>query len=188
MYPKWLYHKDLAPDGRLIRGPEQDPIEDGWVDTPAAFDPAYVAPPPRDPDAVPDAAVKAGYVHRPYPSHRYNASGESRIVHSLAEDDMLDPADWKDSPAAFGDPPPAAAPAPAPPPPASEDSIATQRASLYAAKVADIVTGVETMTDLVKLETLKAFEQSNPKGARVGVIKALEARVKTLTPPDGPEA
>ena len=38
-YPKWLYHRRLAPNGRIFKSPEDSAGLDaqGWVDTPAKF-------------------------------------------------------------------------------------------------------------------------------------------------------
>lgn len=201
MYPRFLYHKDEAPSGRLIRNAEDEPTGPGWVDTPQKFDPAYVEPAP----VVPEGSVPAdrpGYVPQQYPSHRYGASGEVRVVASAEEDAELNPRDWKHSPADFlaeiapaepapkpravaravTPPPPApdVPPAdPAVPPPAKPMNAKAMKASLYDAKEADVIAQVREMGDIEKLQIVKGFEETNPK-KRAKVIKAVDKRLAEL--------
>lgn len=38
-FPKWQYHKELCPDGKIIRSNEEfEKLGKGWVDSPALFD------------------------------------------------------------------------------------------------------------------------------------------------------
>lgn len=204
-YPKFLYHPELAPAGRLIRDEASEPTEPGWVDTPQKFDPAYVEPAP----IVPEGSVPAdrpGYVPQPYPSVRYGASGETKVVASADEDAALNPADWKHSPAHFLDEPPAVVAPPPPPavpvvidplnpppevptentPPAPQLKTdppqvgsAKQKAALYAANAADVIDKVKGMSDIATLQMVKGFEESNPS-KRVTVIKAVDKRLADL--------
>jgi hypothetical protein len=174
-YPRFLFHKELAPEGKLIRSAEDEPSGEGWVDTPQKFDPAFVEPEKAvAPGTVPED--KPGFVPQPYPSYRYGRSGETKLVRNVEEDDALNPEDWKHSTADFDKKDDAPAPPPTPPIAKSD----AQKAELYSAKVGDIAARVETLSDIVMLQTIQGFEEGNPKGARPGVMKAVEARLKAL--------
>lgn len=206
MYPRFLYHKEEAPSGKLIRSAADEPTGEGWVDTPQKFDPKYVDPP----KLVPDGSVPAdrpGYIPKAYPSFRYGASGETQIVSSAEADAALNPADWKHSPADFLpktnapvmvtplppappvvidplNPPPELPVSTAPPMPTlpaepPQLSAAKQKAALYAAPVAQVIANVKTMSDIEKLQMVKGFEETNPS-KRVTVIKAVDARLAEL--------
>jgi hypothetical protein len=183
MYPRFLFHKEHAKDGRLIKSAADEPTGDGWVDTPAAFEDGYVAPPPQvDAKGLPAAAPTPGHVHKPYPSHRFNQAGESCLVKTAEEDAALDAAVWKDTPdpAAFADAPPATPP-PAPTTPAAPlTGAAAQKADLYAATVATVVEKVAAMTDVAALQLVQGFELTNPKGARKTVLAAVVKRLTEL--------
>lgn len=177
MYPKFLYHKTAAPEGQLIRTEADEPTGEGWVDTPQAFDPAYVPPPVL----VPPGTVPAdapGFVPTPYPSFRYHRDGQTQLVRTVEEDESLDPDVWKHSPADFDT---VEVPAPAPVVPLKGNS-AAMKAELYGAKVTDIVPRVAAMTDVDMLQMVQGFEEANPKGARASVIKAVEKRLAELPP------
>lgn len=180
---RWKYHKTLAPEGRLVKAADPDPTGDGWVDTPAAFEEHYVAP---DPDAVvdpPGTVTVGGRTKLLYPSHRYNAKGEVQEVKNAEEDGRLDKAVWRGSPADFT--PEEAAPAvPTDAEIAKTTSAAEgRRAELYAATVPEIAARVATIGDRATLDLILSYEQTNPKGARKGVLQAVEARIAELPPP-----
>lgn len=98
-YPRWAWHPTLARDGKFIANEAAEPAGDGWVDTPAALDPAYV-PPPEVPDEeqVPDIAPP-GYEREHYPTWRYPVSGgDPYYVLDAVADSKLDRKLWKNSP------------------------------------------------------------------------------------------
>jgi len=189
-YPKFLYHKALAPDGRVISSAEQEAaLDPGWVDTPAAFDAGYVTPEPvLDTKGHVASAPTPGYVYKPFPSFRYLRDGTTCVVNTQDEADALDPQVWKDTPDSAGfpdDAPPstkgmghAAAPPSTPPPGASRADV--QKVDLYTATVATIAAKVATMDDVAALQVVQGFELTNPTGARVGVLKAVEKRLVQL--------
>lgn len=183
-YPCVRYHKELAPEGRLVRTADGEPTGEGWVDTPAAFDPNYVPPPPLDPNVVTSDAVRPGYVPQRFPACRYDGNGNIQLVKTQEEADTLDPRQWKDSPAAFGPDYVAPSDAPRPAPPAAEPptnaEIERQKAELFAATVPVIVERIEAISDVSTLATIRAYEEVNPKGARTGVLKAVDARFEEL--------
>jgi len=38
-FPKWFYHKEICPDGKIIKDEEQfSALSEGWKETPADFD------------------------------------------------------------------------------------------------------------------------------------------------------
>lgn len=189
MYPRFLFHKELAKDGRLIKSAAEEPTGDGWVDTPAAFEEGYVAPPPQvDAKGQPAPAPTPGHVHKPYPSHRFNKAGVSCLVNTAEEDAALDAAIWKDTPdpAAFPDDAP-----PSAPPPAAPDGpltgAAAQKADLYAANAATVVEKVASMTDIAALQLVQGFELANPRGARKTVLTAVVKRLTELGLPPAEE-
>lgn len=196
-YPYWVYHKELARDGKLVRSEADEPKGDGWVDTPAAFEEGYVKPEPQVNEAgQPKSAPVPGHVHVSYPSWRYNKAGEEKQVLNAEEDHALDASVWKDTLAAFNevtDAPPDTAPPvpdstgntarpPSTPPPTGPSRAAVQKAEFYDAKVKDIAEKVATGTDVETLQMIHGFELKNPAGARPGVIKAVEKRLSELAP------
>lgn len=182
MYPRFLFHETLAPEGKLIANKEAEPADlTGWFDTPQKFDPAFVEVAP----VVPPGTVpvdRPGYVPVQYPSHRFNVDGGSRIVGTAEEDQTLDPAVWKHSPADFTDAAPVA-PKALDVPPAALTPLDAQKAELYGAKVADIVARIEKMDNRDALQMVHGLELANPKGARKGVTAAIEKRMAVLVPP-----
>lgn len=37
-FPKWFFHQDLLPDGKIVRSQEElDELGEGWVHSPAEF-------------------------------------------------------------------------------------------------------------------------------------------------------
>lgn len=182
MYPRFMFHAELAPEGKVIRSAEEEPTGDGWFDTPQKFDPAYVDPKPiAEPGAAPINVPN--FRPQPYPSHRFSADGSSRVVNSAEEDALLNTNDWKHSPADFE----AKAENPFPPTHIGQEPVLPKlqtsdgmKAELYTSKVQDVVARVEQLTDLSMLQLVHGFELANPKGARVGVIKAIEKRLAEL--------
>jgi hypothetical protein len=100
-YPKWVYHKEHAPEGLCVHSEEDEPVGDGWVSTPAKFDPNYVDPPPLTEDAQFDLLAREGRPFVAYPSWRYHKNGEARLVETAEADEQLDKSVWKDTPLAF---------------------------------------------------------------------------------------
>lgn len=94
----FMFHKVHAPDGQLFED-GVTPQGDGWVDTPAAFEPGYV-PPPAEPEGLPERERRAGYVPQAFPSHRYRKGDPDNpiLVQSAEDAAALDPAEWKDTP------------------------------------------------------------------------------------------
>lgn len=115
-YPKWLYHREYAPDGLLVAREEDEPSGDGWVTTPAAFDPTYVEPPPLADDEQWDFLARGGRPFVAFPAWRYQANGEAKLVMTAEADEQLDKALWKDTPAAFATAPTSKTPHNATPP------------------------------------------------------------------------
>src|SRR5688500_4298298 len=108
-----LYHKEHAQEGRQVTADQAaGMLAQGWVDTPAKFDPHYVEPAPMPKAAGLPKDAPAGYVPKRFPWVMYNRLGEDRLFRSQDELDRVSPDEWKDSPAAFAsDAPGTAAPA-----------------------------------------------------------------------------
>jgi hypothetical protein len=169
---RYLYHPELAPDGKLFRAGTADPSEKGWVTTPAAFDPDYVAPPPAPPEERPVPGLPAMGPRVLFPSWRYHrGTGEARLVATAAEAGELG-AEWVSTPADVGPP------APAPAPTAEETS--ARRTAFYALTVAEVTAQVHATDDLAVLDLWRSYEDLNPKGARKGVLAAITNRVNEL--------
>jgi hypothetical protein len=105
MFPAWHFHKDLAPEGQVFQTAEDlaraEDDNPGWQDTPAKFDPKYVAPPPSPVAPEDRPADQPGYVPVTFPSLRHNQAGEERRVETKDEADALEAAEpgvWKDTP------------------------------------------------------------------------------------------
>lgn len=196
-YPKFLFHREKAAEGQLFASEDDLPKDPtGWVETPAAFDEGYVAPPAPDTaeGSIPEDARRRGYVPAPFPSHRYkkNDADHPKTVNSQEEDDALEAAEpgvWKHSPD-----PKAWADDAAPTGTATGADLATgpdaphgltedQKAEFYAAKVADIVVKLGSVTGVGPLDELAAVEDQNPKGARQTIVKAIKARKAELAVP-----
>jgi hypothetical protein len=109
-YPKWVYHKEHAPEGLFIHRAEDEPSGEGWVSTPAAFDPTYVPPPPLTEDAQFDFLARGGRPFVAYPSWRYHTNGEAKLVETAEADALLDRSVWKDAPGGGAIAPPVEAP------------------------------------------------------------------------------
>lgn len=181
-YPCVRYHKTLAPEGRQINSPAQEAeLGDGWVDTPAAFAPGYVALTSDPPEGTAmDTVVLPSKPLDLYPAMRYARDGRSVTVRSAGEDQALDPAEWKDTP----DPKAWEAAAVAPPPVVAPPPLTTEPVQpadpLFATTVAAIEDMVSEITDGAALDALAAREALNPKGARKGVIAAIKARADAV--------
>ena len=104
VYPAWLYHRTEAPDGRLVACEDDAPSGEGWVTTPAAFDPHYVAPPPLAPAELTELMLRNGVPYIAFPAWRYHTSGEARLVETAEADALLDKAEWRDTPAPVAPP------------------------------------------------------------------------------------
>ena len=183
-YPAMRYHKTLAPEGREVTNAQKAAeLGEGWVRSPAAFDPGYVElPEPEDGTPMDDVApIEREYI--PYPAMRYSRDGQERIVQTKEQDNDLDPAIWKATPdpAAWANEPAPATPPP-PAPPATGPAQSAIAASLYllnAGESAALVNGQDTPE---KLDVLEAAERAHPKhdGGRVSVLKAIAARREAL--------
>lgn len=179
-YPCNRYHKDLAPDGREIKSAAQEAeLGPGWVDTPAAFDPAYRPLTPTPEDGAPlEAVIAPPKEIIPYPAMRYARDGRTVTVTSVQEDRALDPAEWKDTPdpKAWPDLPPA-------PPSPNPSTVAPLAESFYllnATEAARLVAGADTPQ---KLDVIAAAEEAHPKfpGGRASVLRAIAERREALT-------
>ena len=179
-YPCVRYHKILAPEGREILNAVKDAaLGEGWVDTPAAFDPAYVPPATRLKDGDPMPVTRTpGQAYVEYPAMRYARDGREQEVMS----DGLDPAEWKDHPwtaeeQAAGPTPVAAGTAEDAPP-----VVSPVAASLYLLNAAESTLLVNGQDTPEKLDALEAAEQAHPKhdGGRVSVLRAITERREAL--------
>ena len=204
-FPKIKYHKTLAPEGELVQSAEDEQQlvagEAGWVDTPAAFDPNYVPPPPFVPD--PNApADQPSYRPKAYPAVRYNRLGEDRSVANADEDAALDPEEWKWSPAAFADrggvppagasatprgsAPPSGGPDAAPVDEAAEKKAAEEMAenarTLHSTPVEEVKKGLDGAPAEV-LARAKHLEALNPAGPRITLVKFIDSALKALDEP-----
>lgn len=196
MFPTIAYHKTLAPEGQLIQSAEQlSGLGEGWVDTPAAFDPNYVRPEPVAPSRAGAGPRRPGAVQE-FPAVRYNRVGEDRLVRSVEEADALDPEEWKASPADF--PPVAAAPAALPPAPApaavtgegedaeerdrkAAEAMAAKARILHNTPVAEATRLLEG-ADAATLRFTKELEALNPE-PRITLIRFIDAALKALDTP-----
>ena len=181
-YPAVRYHKTLAAEGRVIKSADDEAgLGEGWVDTPAAFAPGYTALTADPPEGTAmDTVVLPSTPPEPYPAVRYTRDGRSVTVRSVVEDQALDPNEWKDTPdpkawAAAPVAPPVLAdpPPPSDPPPSASDV-------LFSTTVVVVEDMVSEITDIGALDALAAREATNPKGARIGVMKAITARLDAL--------
>ena len=129
-YPAMRYHKTLAPEGKEVKTAEAAAaLGDGWVRTPAAFEPGYVEQPePEDGSPIAEARPP-GKPYVPYPILRYARNGEERLF-GEAEDQARDPNIWKASPADWG----AGAALPVP---TAEEAAASIGESLYLLNAAE---------------------------------------------------
>lgn len=188
-YPAMRYHQTLAPDGREVKDAAADAaLGEGWVKTPAAFEPGYVDVPEPEEGTSMDTAVALTQEYIPYPALRYTREGGELIVNSAEEDQELDPRVWKKTPdpAAWADeaPAPVADPASALTPPAVPPVTAVNpiAASLYLLNVAEselLVNGADTPA---KLDVIEHAEKAHPKheGGRVSVLRAIADRREAL--------
>lgn len=203
LYPRFLYHKDKSPEGTIVRTIEDEQaLGEGWVPTPAMFDPNYVPPPELvAPGTIPADAAAAGYVPLDYPGMRYARDGATCIVANPDEDALLDGAVWKRSPADF---PPVVetAAAPSAPPRAQSASLAPgvtdqaeaerKAAEAFAAKatelhgtaVADVLKALDGCTETDLLQKVKQMEALNPGGPRITLIRQIDALIKAVNEPD----
>lgn len=169
---RFLFHKVEAPEGKQFAD-DVEPTGDGWVDTPAKFDPNYVEPPKADLLVVP-----GGFIHTgpSFPAHFYNRAGELKEVANAEQFEALNPDVWKDSPAAFG---------PVEDTPVVEEPpyvlTAEQVADVYASTVVTLKAALADVTSKAKLAAIESAEAVNPQGPRQGVFKALNARRAELT-------
>lgn len=193
-FPTTLFHKELAAEGQVFMTEADLPTAPGWVDTPAAFDPAYKKPEPIAPSGSIPADAPPGFVPNPYPSCRYRKGDpENPKRVATAEDDAAleaaEPGVWQHSPDPNFKPPVAGPDAGAPDPNALADIGGTttltdaQKAEFYAAKVAEVVVKLEAIGNPGLLTAIAAAEAENPKGARVTVAKAIAARLAVLSAP-----
>lgn len=118
-----------------------------------------------------------------YPSWRYHPDGRRTVVQDPTADEALGPG-WCHSPADFAKPdgPPAPPPVlPVIPQTAEDAEEAAKAAELHATGAKDVIAALAS-ADADALARVKAREERNPKGARKGVLTAIEARAKALAP------
>lgn len=170
-YPTMRYHKDVAPEGIEVRNAEQEaklaPADQGWVDTPAKFDPAYRALTADPPEGTPfETYVVPAKPPVPYPAMRYGRGGEERVINSPDQEE----AGWQDHPWTPAElaVPPAATHAPS--------STEQQEDKLFSVTVAQVEEILDEITDLAELDSIAAREQRNPRGPRKGILMAIDAR------------
>ena len=181
-YPKMRYHKTLAPQGRTVLNTQQDvALGEGWVNSPAAFEPGYVEPPEPEDGALIHDPRPPDKEYIPYPAMRYARNGETTTVYNQAQDEALDPFVWRNTPdpAAWADVPP---PAPPDPAKAAATAAAAIGESLYflnATESTALVNGADTPE---KLDAIETAEKAHPKheGGRVSVLRAIEERRAAL--------
>lgn len=185
-YPRFLFHKEHAPEGFLIATPDAEPTGEGWVDTPAAFDPAYQPPPPSaaPEGSIPEDARARGFVPVAYPSWRYDKDGNSLLVKTAADEAKADPAIWKHSPAHHdaGYTPDVAAPVDKDK--ATREFIAKAK-ELHATPVPIALKALEGVTDRAQLDHVKNLEMLNDE-PRVGLVRAIDKQIAALPVPEKP--
>lgn len=171
-YPAMRYHNTLAPEGRVISSPEAEAaLGDGWVDTPAAFDPAYKALTTDPPEGTAmDTVVLPAKPPERYPAMRYARDGRTQVVRNAEEEVSLDPVEWKDTPdphAWAGMPPIEASSTP--------DAALTIGESLYLLNAAESQRLVSVADSPEKLDAIEIAERAHPKheGGRVSVLRAI---------------
>lgn len=211
IWPQILYHKDLAPEGKLFQNEGALPKDmAGWVDLPAKFDPSYVEPPASDIEEVGEDAAARGFVLVEYPAHLYQKGDpehprEVKTPEAHAALEAAEPGVWKDTydPAAWdehADTAPAkpaksakaakakAAPvAEAPAAPVAGGGVVltdAQVAAFRKANIGVIAEQLEAITNPAALQALQASEEENPK-KRASVVKAIKARIAALSVADG---
>lgn len=194
-YPRWAYHPTLAKDGKLIKSEADEPTDEGWVDTPAAFAADYKAPEPVDhPEGLAGESRVTQKAHEHYPSWRYHVDGkpEPILVKDADADAALDAAVWKTSPdpkhwgsdaSLFARPKPGPAAPPSAATVAQQKEDEAQRNELWAADGNAVIARVKALDSREMLERIRAFEALNPEGPRVGILKAVKATLDTLTEP-----
>lgn len=196
-FPICLFHREEAPEGKVFMSQETLPSGEGWVDTPAAFEPGYVRPEPA-PDAMPsdEFVRRAGKPILRFPAHFYrkndpdhpfevrNAKEYEALDKELYRD-TPDPKAWADDadplPGNYNTPPVATKPGQAP------DNLAMplsplnpdQQAKLWGARVQEIVVAVDGMT-LEQTKLLADAEALNPANPRKTVLAAIKARQLVL--------
>lgn len=194
-YPCTRYHKDLAPEGREIKNAEKEAeLGEGWVDTPAAFDPAYVPPTVDPPEGTPfESYVAPAAPPIAYPAMRYSRDGGERTIQGPGEEE----AGWQDHPWTKDELAATVAPAAPPetdpvsppgarsvheadPPPPNAPPVLPDEGpkedGLFSVPVPKVEEVVAEITDPAELNDIEAREQRNPRGARKGVLAAIAAR------------
>ena len=124
---------------------------------------------------------------QPYPAVRYRRNPDAedgvdaRIVKTAAEDDALDASVWKKRPLdCHAAPEPIVPDVPAETVPEIDAAEDARRKALHSMSVKDVVDIVEKASDLAALERVRDREQANPKGARKGILAAIEAQIAKL--------
>lgn len=204
LYPRFMFHKEQAPEGRLFQSAEEaEALGPDWVVTPAAFDPNYVAPAELVPSgSIPIEAANAGFIPQAYPAWRHQKNGEPCLVQNAEEDDALDPDVWKASPADHGIAAADVAPViPFPSAPAPSGSVlgdateAEQKAAqemaakateLHNTSIADITKVLEGCPDVSVLRNVKQLEMLNPAGPRITLVRFIDNAVKAIEVPAAP--
>lgn len=203
-YPMFMYHRELAVDGKFIHTAEDFPTGEGWVDTPAAFAADYVAPPKRvvreGDGAV--ALESMGIARVRYPAHFYRKGDHDNPVTVVSEEEelALDHDVWKDTPdpkawdevkpapadisgafSAFVNPDVQTDRAPAPPPPPPVFVLtAEEKEKLYKATVAELLPMIDAVERVDQLRAIAVAEMNNPTAERKTIVRALAVRMKAL--------
>lgn len=195
VFPLFLFHPEHAVDGKIFHNAESLPKDgEGWVDTPAAFEPDYVKPaPPPDATSSSEYARRAGKPVIRFPAHFYrkNRPDDPCTVRNAQEYEALDKDVWRDTYAAS-----AWDDAPADEPDETDGVQTERRASsrpevpmvpltpdqaqkLWSAKVPEVIKAIDGMT-LEQTKILSEAEGMNPAGARKTVVQAIRARQALL--------
>lgn len=197
-YPTFLYHQTEAPDGKYIKTVEAWPSGTGWVDSPAKFDPDYVAPPNVEDGTLPREAALAGYVPQLFPLHLYRKGDPDQPLEVKSREHLAElEATGKYVPGLYRESPDPKhkcwLDAPAPPAPAAPirptldvptpEQVEKRKAALFGQTVDQVAADVAKETDVAVLQVAREYETANPRGARQGVYKAIDKRIAELTPP-----
>ena len=125
------------------------------------------------------AGIPMGYIAKPFPSYRFRAVDgvlQTKRVESPEELESLG-AEWVDHPnKALGISAPVAPANQDAPPPDPTPLTDEQVAEIYGTKVSDLADQIAKIPTLVLLDQVMNAEVINPKGARKGVLEAINAR------------
>lgn len=160
-YPAWRYHRDSP--AQKVNDPNEDAaLGFGWVDSPARVNEPYEDP--AAPRVRPSGAGICATCGQALPTAK---------VASVAP------------------PVPASKPVPEPPQPViagkTVDALEKEaETAQFSSTVSGIAAAIGMQSDTTILQNIRAREFRNPKGARKGVVEALDVRLRALgvTVPD----